>query len=94
MSDDTDDTKGTREAAEPGVFLPEALTQRRYNVSDMTLDRWTRDESLGFPKPIYIRGRKYRRLAELEEFEERQAKDPQVTRWKPRGCVGTGDEAA
>lgn len=75
-------------------FLPEAAVCRRYGVSDMTLVRWDHDESLGFPKPILIRGRKYRRLSELLEFEERQAKDPQVTAWKPRGCVGTGDEAA
>ena len=45
----------------------------------MTIIRWDRDERLGFPKPIFIRGRKYRRLSELIEFEERQAKDPQVT---------------
>ena len=94
MTDNTDDTKGTQEAPDPCVFLPEAVTQQRYKVSDMTLDRWTRDESLGFPKPIYIRGRKSRRLAELEAFEERQAKDPRATRWAQRGCVGTSDEAA
>ena len=77
------------------TFLPEAAVCRRYGVSDMTLIRWDRDERLGFPKPILIRGRKYRRLSELLEFEERQAKDPQVTAWKPRGCVGAGtDEAA
>lgn len=75
-------------------FLPEASVCRRYGVSDMTLTRWDRDERLSFPKPIIIRGRKYRRLSELLEFEERQAKDPQVTAWRPRGCVGGGNEAA
>ena len=95
-----EDTRGvasTNAAAQPddpGALLPEAAVCRRYGVSDMTLTRWDRDARLGFPKPILIRGRKYRRLAELIAFEERQAKDPQVTAWTPRGCVGTGGEAA
>jgi predicted DNA-binding transcriptional regulator AlpA len=77
----------------PPALLPESAVCRRYGVSDTTLIRWERDESLGFPKPIYIRGRRYRRLSELEAFEERQARNPQVSRWTPRGCIG-GDEAA
>ena len=95
-----EDTRGvasTNAAAQPddpGALLPEAAVCRRYGVSDMTLTRWDRDARLGFPKPILIRGRKYRRLAELIAFEERQAKDPHVTAWTPRGCVDTGGEAA
>jgi hypothetical protein len=87
---------GTNAAAQPddpGALLPEAAVCRRYGVSDMTLTRWDRDERLSFPKPILIRGRKYRRLAELIEFEERQRTDPQVTAWEPRGCAGTGEAA-
>ena len=59
----------------------------------MTITRWTRDPELNFPQPLVIRNRKYRDLDELEAFEERQAKDPQVTAWKQRGCVGTGEAA-
>lgn len=99
---DPQDTRGlaaTNAAAEPDdpgapTFLPEAAVCRRYGVSDTTIIRWDADERLGFPKALLIRGRKYRRLSELLEFEARQARDPQVTKWRPRGCVGGTDEAA
>jgi hypothetical protein len=32
----------------------------RYSVSPRTIDRWDDTPDLGFPPPIYIRGRKYR----------------------------------
>jgi hypothetical protein len=90
VDEDAEDTRG----ADVATFLPEASVCLRYGVSDMTLCRWSKDESLGFPKPIYIKGRKYRRLVELVAFEEKQARDPQVTRWTPRGCIKPDGEAA
>ena len=83
-----EDARDTRRALTPPrsltilapTFLPEAAVCRRYGVSRHD------DHPVGArraprlsPSPL-IRGRKYRRLSELLEFEERQAKDPQVTR--------------
>lgn len=40
-------------------------------VSQMTIWRWLRDESLGFPKPTTIRNRRYWDSAEIESFRQR-----------------------
>ena len=53
-------------------LLPEPRVCKRYGVCDMTLRRWDADPSLGFPRPLKIRNRKYRDAAELDEFDERQ----------------------
>jgi predicted DNA-binding transcriptional regulator AlpA len=50
-------------------LIPDAQVRERYGVTAMTLYRWDHDPELGFPKPIYIRNRKYRDERELEEFE-------------------------
>jgi hypothetical protein len=52
-------------------LLPEKKVRERYGVVPMTLRRWDQDERLGFPKPIYIRKRRYRDEAELDAFDER-----------------------
>ena len=44
----------------------------RYNVSPMTGWRWDHDQNLNFPRPIIIRGRKYRYEHELDAFDEAQ----------------------
>jgi hypothetical protein len=41
-------------------YLPDSLVAERYSVSPRTIDRWDDTPDLGFPPPIYIRGRKYR----------------------------------
>jgi hypothetical protein len=70
-------------------LLPDALVCRRYSVTLMTLWRWDRDPDLGFPRPIKIKTRNYRDIAELEAFEERQrARDPQITAWEPSNEEG------
>jgi predicted DNA-binding transcriptional regulator AlpA len=51
-------------------LLPEPQVLQRYGVSAMTTWRWDNDPNLGFPKPIYIRGRKYRDERELDAFDE------------------------
>lgn len=51
------------------VFLPAGRVRARYNVSDMSLYRWLRDETLNFPKPIYINRYRYWRLADLLAWE-------------------------
>ena len=50
-------------------LLPDAQVRARYGVSAMTLYRWDHDPSLNFPKPIYIRKRKYRCADALDEFD-------------------------
>jgi predicted DNA-binding transcriptional regulator AlpA len=52
------------------VFLPAAKVRGRYNVSDMSIWRWCRDDSLKFPEPIRINGRRFWRLSELEIWEK------------------------
>jgi predicted DNA-binding transcriptional regulator AlpA len=50
-------------------IISDSKVCRRYGVSSMTLWRWDRDLELGFPKPIRIRGRKYRDVGELDAFD-------------------------
>jgi predicted DNA-binding transcriptional regulator AlpA len=52
-------------------LLPDPLVCRRYNVSAMTIWRWDHDPQLDFPKPIRIRGRKYRDEDALDAFDAR-----------------------
>ena len=51
------------------VLLPDPKVQKRYGVSAMTIHRWDHDPTLGFPPPVRIKKRKYRRLSQLIEFE-------------------------
>ena len=42
-------------------------------VSEMTIWRWTRSESVQFPKPITISGKNYWYIGDLRRFRERCA---------------------
>jgi hypothetical protein len=53
-------------------FLNSLNVRRRYgDVSDMWLFRRLSDSS-GFPKPLIIAGRKYWKMSELVDWENRQ----------------------
>lgn len=54
-------------------MLPAAMVWRRYGKTDRTLDRWLKDETLGFPRPVMIRNRRYFKEAELLDWERAQA---------------------
>ena len=54
-------------------LLPDPLVAKRYHVSTRTLPRWDQNLTLGFPPPIRINDRKYRRLRDLEEWERARA---------------------
>jgi hypothetical protein len=55
-------------------LIPDPVVARhRYGVSLRTLPRWDERAELGFPKPIWINGRKYRDEIELDAFDRRQA---------------------
>ena len=56
-------------------LLPDHKVCGRYSISPMTLWRWDRDPDLNFPKPIRIRGRKYRDESELNAFDEARHRD-------------------
>jgi predicted DNA-binding transcriptional regulator AlpA len=56
-------------------LLPDHKVCERYCVSLMTLWRWDHDAKLNFPRPIRIRGRKYRDQRELDTFSAAQARD-------------------
>lgn len=46
---------------------PQVLS--RYQISEMTLHRWQKDEKLHFPKPMIVRRRKFFKEAELSAWE-------------------------
>jgi hypothetical protein len=54
------------------VLIPDPQVAQRYGRSLRSLARWDEDKALGFPRPILIRGRKYRDLAALDAWDERQ----------------------
>jgi hypothetical protein len=52
------------------MLIPDPIVAKeRYGVSAMTLWRWDHDPELNFPKPIRIRGRKYRDAEQLDAFD-------------------------
>ena len=56
-------------------LLPDHKVCDRYSISPMTLWRCDRDPDLNFPKPIRIRGCKYRDEASLNAFDEARHHD-------------------
>jgi predicted DNA-binding transcriptional regulator AlpA len=54
-------------------LIPAPQVYKRYGKTDRTLDRWLRDEALGFPRPTYIKNRRYFSEAELVAWERSRA---------------------
>jgi hypothetical protein len=55
-------------------FIPDPKVKQRYHVSDNN-DMWiARAEKRGFPAPLWIGGRKYRKLSELIAWERSLAR--------------------
>ena len=54
-------------------LIPDPVVARRYSKSGRTIMRWDSDPHLGFPAPVVIRGRKYRRESELIAWERQLA---------------------
>ena len=54
-------------------LVPDAEVAARYNVHAATLYNWDHNPAMGFPKPVRIRGRKYRSLSELDAFDAARA---------------------
>lgn len=55
----------------PDVRLPTKAVAKRYDVTIRTVERWSDNPALGFPKPIVVNARKYFRLSELEAWESK-----------------------
>ena len=53
--------------------LPTTAVARRYLTSTRTIERWTVDPELDFPQPIYINGRKFWSLHELQMWDRQRA---------------------
>ncbi len=54
------------------VRLSLSVVAKRYGVHPRTIERWTEDDTLQFPKPLYIRRRRYFRAGDLAAWEEIQ----------------------
>jgi hypothetical protein len=57
----------------PGL-LPDKQVAQRYGVSVRTVERWDREVGLNFPKPTYIRRRRYRNSAALDQWDKDNAR--------------------
>ena len=54
-------------------LIPARQVAQRYGVSLRTIDRWRRDDELGFPPSVTINGRNYNSEKDLEDFDRRRA---------------------
>jgi predicted DNA-binding transcriptional regulator AlpA len=63
----------------PIVFLSSKVIRERYGISSMTLWRWERSSTMGFPKPMNVNGRKRYKLSEIEAWERTRAAATQNT---------------
>lgn len=54
------------------VYFPGPKVAARYNVSDMTIWRWLRDERMQFPPPHYFGRFRYWRLSQLVSWERQR----------------------
>lgn len=45
----------------------------RYGRCRGAIEKWLRDENMGFPRPVFVRGKRFFRSSELEAFEARFA---------------------
>jgi predicted DNA-binding transcriptional regulator AlpA len=54
-------------------YLPGPKVAARYDVSDMTLYRWLRDERMQFPQPHYFGRLRFWKLSALTAWERERA---------------------
>jgi len=56
-------------------YLPSVKVAARYGVCSKTLDRWTGNNKLNFPQPLWINRRRFWRLADLHAWERIRARE-------------------
>jgi hypothetical protein len=61
-------------------LIADARVRERFGKSQRTIDRWSQDPELGFPRPIYIRGRKHRDADAIDQFEAKLIASAEVGR--------------
>jgi hypothetical protein len=62
-------------AAAPDSLVPDAQVCREFGITRMSLHRWDRDPTLGFPPAVTIRGRNFRSRAAIEAFKQQLWRD-------------------
>jgi hypothetical protein len=60
---------------EPDELVPDPAVAREFNISLMTLLRWSQDRELDFPPKIQIRKRNFRSRRQLTAFKARVLRD-------------------
>jgi predicted DNA-binding transcriptional regulator AlpA len=55
----------------PDELIPDPIVAKQFNVSLMTIWRWSHDADLGFPPAVQIRKRNFRSSRALEAFKRR-----------------------
>jgi predicted DNA-binding transcriptional regulator AlpA len=58
---------------ESSARLPISAVATRYGVTNRSIDRWMRSDTLNFPVPIYINSHKYWSVSDLETWERELA---------------------
>jgi hypothetical protein len=54
-------------------FAPDSTIAQYLGIHPKSLPRWDKRPELGFPRPIYFNGRKFRRWSDVKEFTKRAA---------------------
>jgi hypothetical protein len=65
-------TDAILDGEDQGEIVSAPIMRRMFSISPTTEWRWCKDQALGFPQPIIVRGRRYYRRRELNEFWARQ----------------------
>jgi len=53
--------------------LPTGGVAQKFNVTPRSVDRWWKNPNLNFPQPIFINGRKYWSVGDLDKWQREQA---------------------
>jgi hypothetical protein len=56
------------------TLIPDRRVAQRYGVHIRTLARWDAAPNLAFPPPVYLRGRRYRELVQLDEWDRENSR--------------------
>lgn len=54
-------------------YLPARLVAARFASTIRTIDRWTEDQRMAFPQPVYLGRMRFWRVADLEAWEAARA---------------------
>jgi predicted DNA-binding transcriptional regulator AlpA len=72
------------------VFLPARKVWERYNVTPMTLWRWSNSTGMDFPAPVYLGRFRYWRLADIQTWEATRPRKRPKTLSLPAAIIPGG----